>query len=1088
MNLAIVVLDTFTDDNFTKGELKDSIERYCKYVWNLNNKISVYNAEGFFKWIKSDNSESEFENIDIVLFLEAQKNEDYYARRLFIENSMIATTANYFNFLDKLNALLVEYYGHKDRCCKLGEIKEKYKGFLEKIETKFEEVSSNKKLIKESGTETDNLNPKKFQELKGEIYKKYSSDSFHTIGHDAWRRVINFDVDYKKYYLEALCYDFSMCFAYNTKTVNNLKILVIDDNPSKIENDLQIIGELLGNNVEIFVTNEEKAGWKEFLDCNLTDLEIGEIVKCVYPSNNESLSSELELSNFTHIIVDLLYENQNLGNKIIRNLVKYRNYKNKDKKEAFFDIFVLSLSHDIEDIKRAIDEGALAYIFKDRIFQLPAYIAMLDKYRRILKERETDELLKHRNFYKLYRLPETIKRKLQSTHFLPPVETINSESGDSAVIKKMAQDLAYKWIKQIPKAELHFHIGGAMSPELIVNLSVNTLYHISQENNNGNDVFKKPISLLKKYFFEFLNQIDNPIKIFDAWKVVFLLMLERVEEEIKKCPFDNYVETIRGRDDCQQKIVSFFYEEITNNYNDLKNKIIEMDSEKLFFKWILFCLEKEKTHYQWSEDDVICVFNVIAGIYSGLLNEEFLEKNFLAKKIGKKLKQPIEQPTESKKQDDNLLRICEKIEKRWPALDNLEGFAKTLINNLRKDSQGFPNLFNKLLRAESRIYEFDDEFKGLVSDILKKLYLPKVRDKIEEVIYILSKNTTKSLKTYLRPAIFSGGALLQYYENIIIAIWGIAEKLLEDKVRYVEIRCAPAGYTKRGLSLSETVEALLDGADFVSAYKYFSEGEFIQINFIITGKKHKSPDKLAKEIATVVLYRERSLGSNTLVYPTEKALQRGLIYHLYPSRIVGMDLAGYEKGLKLEEFIEIFSPLFHTCSFITIHAGEEESAQYIWDAVFRLHAHRIGHGLRLAEHPFLLNMIRDLGIGIELCPESNSFTNPILEYKYPLYEYLKNGIACIINTDDPIFSGTDLSLEYVKAAQFYIQSDKNSNGEWLTKWEVLRLIKNSFKFAFLEKQRRRQLLRAAEEEIYQTILLMGSLNMRHFCDLKPLAL
>jgi hypothetical protein len=40
----------------------------------------------------------------------------------------------------------------------------------------------------------------------------------------------------------------------------------------------------------------------------------------------------------------------------------------------------------------------------------------------------------------------------------------------------------------------------------------------------------------------------------------------------------------------------------------------------------------------------------------------------------------------------------------------------------------------------------------------------------------------------------------------------------------------------------------------------------------------------------------------------------------------------------------------------------------------------------------------------------------------------------------------------------------------LTKWEVLRLIKHSFTYAFIDREDKRLLLHAVEEELYQRII------------------
>lgn len=81
---------------------------------------------------------------------------------------------------------------------------------------------------------------------------------------------------------------------------------------------------------------------------------------------------------------------------------------------------------------------------------------------------------------------------------------------------------------------------------------------------------------------------------------------------------------------------------------------------------------------------------------------------------------------------------------------------------------------------------------------------------------------------------------------------------------------------------------------------------------------------------------------------------------------------------------------------ITIHAGETESVDSIWQAVYHLSAERIGHGLRLNDKPELVKSFLDKNIGIEMCPSSNDqivgfFRNEALSY--PLKSYMEQGLT-----------------------------------------------------------------------------------------------
>jgi len=70
--------------------------------------------------------------------------------------------------------------------------------------------------------------------------------------------------------------------------------------------------------------------------------------------------------------------------------------------------------------------------------------------------------------------------------------------------------------------------------------------------------------------------------------------------------------------------------------------------------------------------------------------------------------------------------------------------------------------------------------------------------------------------------------------------------------------------------------------------------------------------------------------------------------------VVGFDVAGSESTRAPRELRDLFEEIFRQCVKIAIHAGETESAENIWEAVCHLNAERIGHGLKLWDHPELL--------------------------------------------------------------------------------------------------------------------------------------
>ena len=141
---------------------------------------------------------------------------------------------------------------------------------------------------------------------------------------------------------------------------------------------------------------------------------------------------------------------------------------------------------------------------------------------------------------------------------------------------------------------------------------------------------------------------------------------------------------------------------------------------------------------------------------------------------------------------------------------------------------------------------------------------------------------------------------------------------------------------------------------------------------------------------------------------------------------------------------------------VTVHAGENDDPESIWQAVYQLSARRIGHGLNLLDAPHLLRAIADRGIGIELCPYANYQIKgfaPMPEREgqsYPLLPYLEQGIRATINVDN-------LGISAANHSDNLLLLPSLSPG--ITRLDVLQLLRNSVDQCFLpvrEKPRLRQ--------------------------------
>lgn len=145
-----------------------------------------------------------------------------------------------------------------------------------------------------------------------------------------------------------------------------------------------------------------------------------------------------------------------------------------------------------------------------------------------------------------------------------------------------------------------------------------------------------------------------------------------------------------------------------------------------------------------------------------------------------------------------------------------------------------------------------------------------------------------------------------------------------------------------------------------------------------------------------------------------------------PDMIVGYDLVGFETSghtllyyldnlltaaAQYEKKYNIELPYF-------FHAGESGWGhdKNPYDAVL-LNSRRIGHGFNLVHSPELLKLIKKKNICIEICPISNQVLGYARDLRmHPAVGYLKQGVPCVIGSDDPLlFKTTGLSYDFWEA-------------------------------------------------------------------------
>lgn len=170
----------------------------------------------------------------------------------------------------------------------------------------------------------------------------------------------------------------------------------------------------------------------------------------------------------------------------------------------------------------------------------------------------------------------------------------------------------------------------------------------------------------------------------------------------------------------------------------------------------------------------------------------------------------------------------------------------------------------------------------------------------------------------------------------------------------------------------------------------------------------------------------------------------------YKDQLVAIDLAGDELSNPCELFIEHFKRVRNAELCITVHAGEAAGADSIWQAIYKLGATRIGHGVKSINDRALMDYLVDHDIGIESCLTSNIQTSTCNNLRHhPLKQFLQHGVLATLNTDDPAVEGIDLPHEYNIAAP----------AAGLSQEEIYCCQANGLKIAFLSDSEKAELIK-----------------------------
>jgi adenosine deaminase len=304
-----------------------------------------------------------------------------------------------------------------------------------------------------------------------------------------------------------------------------------------------------------------------------------------------------------------------------------------------------------------------------------------------------------------------------------------------------------------------------------------------------------------------------------------------------------------------------------------------------------------------------------------------------------------------------------------------------------------------------------------------------------------------NLSEYLRGFTYTV-AVLQDAEALERAAFELCEDCQAEGVRYIEIRFAPQLHVRPGFDVDDVVRAVDAGVR--RAQERFNSRPEI--------REGSEPRFAAGIILCALRYfnADFSPGYRRLVEALPEASPRELhsaasvqvaraaarLRHEEGLLVVGVDLAGQEKGYPADDHRHAYQVAHAAFLGKTVHAGEDYGPESIFQAIGDLHADRIGHGTwlfdetkiydprivdRKAYVERLAQFVADKRITIEVCLTSNQQTVPELRDDlrlHPFGEMRKRRLSTTLCTDNRLVSHTTMTKEIERAVEAFALTDR----------------------------------------------------------------
>ncbi|MFO7564250.1 MAG: adenosine deaminase [Enhygromyxa sp.] len=229
---------------------------------------------------------------------------------------------------------------------------------------------------------------------------------------------------------------------------------------------------------------------------------------------------------------------------------------------------------------------------------------------------------------------------------------------------------------------------------------------------------------------------------------------------------------------------------------------------------------------------------------------------------------------------------------------------------------------------------------------------------------------------------------LQQAEDFADAVFGVAEQLAAQRVRWAEVTFTPMTHVARGVD----ADAMLDG---------LAQG------------RARAREELGVELAWVFdVVRSLPEQADATLELALRGREHGVI-------AIGV---GGPEGPKwsVAPLASMFARARAEGLKSVPHAGEQWGAPSLRETLELLAPDRIGHGVRCLEDPEITRELIDRQVKLEVCPSSNVALGVVASVaEHPLPRLLEAGLAVSLGSDDPPLFGTTLVDEYRRCAHAF---------------------------------------------------------------------